>query len=467
MALSDAQLQQRLDQTAANEREKSPPDHMSAGSGGVSTPAKSQDWLSYMRNAAEQRAGNAFTMLNLSPEGTPRSSAPSCILNSSGFIYPVVYQFLPSGSYKTWTNDEARAVTQIVFHSFGQSWHAFKDSGKWKGYMNEGGNLILMPYREGSADKIAWIPSESNEETLAHPERLGLILRALALGVEGTSSTHFLIDRDGTLYVMCDCNHILKSSGALSDTCISIALEEALYYKSGSDSLHPSPLTWDPLDAATTNLSTWDYSIEQYQTLTALLYKLRLAYPNLNTQTHSSARATVDASFAGYTMHSHLKDSRPQDIDVAPHLQSSEEWDELFAAVGQQGNLASYAVWKRPAEGPAARTAWVEELVSAATAEGQGSNPWTSISPPMVYLSAMYRAHQEVLKTSKDYRRNAAVLARQDSKLQEARLGVGRVLEEAAKIPPSVPAKEQLYDLNKEQTVEQQRRTAVATDGIL
>jgi hypothetical protein len=72
-----------------------------------------------------------------------------------------------------------------------------------------------------------------------------------------------------------------------------------------------------------------------------------------------------------------------------------------------------------------------------------------------------------VLKTSKDYRRNAAVLARQDSKLQEARLGVGRVLEEAAKIPPSVPAKEQLYDLNKEQTVEQQRRTAVATDGIL
>jgi hypothetical protein len=165
-------------------------------------------------------------------------------------------------------------------------------------------------------------------------------------------------------------------------------------------------------------------------------------------------------------MHSHLKDSRPQDIDVAPHLQSSEEWNELFTAIGQQGNLAAYAVWKRPVEGPSARTAWVEELIEAASADNLGSNPWGSIQPPMVYLSAMHRAHQVVLKTSKDYRQNAAASARQDSKLQEARLGVGRVLEMAAQMPPSVPAQGQLYE-GKEYTVAEQRRTAVATDGIM
>ena len=465
MPLSSGQLQALLNATAANEQEKSSADHMTTGTGGAATPAKSQDWLSYLRNAAEQRAGNAFVMLNLSPEGAPRSSAPSCILNSAGFTRPVVYSFLPPGSYKTWTSDEARDVTQVVLHSFGHLWHAFKDSGKWKGYLNAVGNLHPMVYLDGSVEKVAWIPKGSNEDTMAHPERLGTTLRALALGVEGTASTHFLIDRDGTLYVMSDCNHILKSSGALSDTCISIALEEALYYNSNADASYPIPLTWDPTDDAATNLTTWDYSAEQYQTLTALLFKLRLAYPSLNTQTHSSARATVDASFSGYTMHSHLKDSRPQDIDVAPHLQSSEEWDALFKAVGQQGSLAAYAVWKRPTEGPAARTAWVEELISAATAEGQGANPWTSISPPLVYLSSMHRAHQEVLKTSKDYRRNAAVLARQDSKLQEARLGVGRVIEQAVQALPSVPAKTQLYT-DKEYTVAEQRRTAVATDGI-
>lgn len=465
MPLSDGQLQQLLNATAANEKEKGPSDHMTVGTGGALAPAKSQDWLSYLRNAAEQRAGNAFTMLNLSPEGTPRSATPTCILDSVGFIHPVIYSFLPAGSYKTWTNDEARTIKQVVLHSFGQPWHAFKDGGVWKGYMNEAGKLIPMPYLDGTVERTAWIPAGSNESTMAHPERLGTTLRALTLGVEGTTSTHFIIDRDGVLYVMCDCNHILKSSGSLSDTCVSIALEEALYYKSGADALHPSPVTWDPVDASATNLSTWDYSAEQYQTLTALLFKLRMAYPDINTATHSSARASVDSSFVGYTMHSHLKDSRPQDIDVEPHLQSTAEWEAFFSAIGQQSNLAAYAVWKRPAEGPAARTAWVEELVTAATADNLGSNPWTSISPPMVYLSSMHRAHQEVLKTSKDYRRNAAVLARQDSKLQEARLGVGRVLEAAAQMPPSVPSKTQLYT-DKEYTVAEQRRTAVATDGI-
>lgn len=466
MPLSDGQLQQLLNATAANEKEKGPSDHMTVGTGGASAPAKSQDWLSYLRNAAEQRAGNAYTMLNLSPEGTPRSATPTCILNSVGFIHPVVYSFLPPGSYKTWTNDEARTIKQVVLHSFGQPWHAFKSSGEWKGYMNEGGKITPVPYQDGTVSKIAWIPKGSNTETMAHPERLGTTLRALSLGIEGTTSTHFIIDRDGVLYVMCDCNHILKSSGALSDTCISIALEEALYYASDVNATYVFPLTWDPLDASATNLSTWDYSAEQYQTLTALLFKLRMAYPELNTSTHSSTRASVDASFVGYTMHSHLKDSRPQDIDVAPHLQSSTEWDSLFSAVGQQGSLVAYAVWKRPAEGPAARTAWVEELVTAAMADNQGSNPWTSISPPMVYLSSMHRAHQEVLKTSKDYRRNAAALARKDSKLQEARLGVGRVVETVMQAPPSVPDKTQLYT-DKEYTVAEQRRTAVATDGIL
>jgi hypothetical protein len=466
MPLSSGQLRQLLNATEENEKATSPVDHMTTGVGGVATPAKSQDWLSYLRNAAEQRAGNAFVMLNLSPEGTPRSATPTRILSPIGFSNPVVYLFLPPGSYKTWTNEEARVVTQIVLHSFGQPWHAFKDGGKWKGYMNEPGKLLPMGYNEGSVARTAWIPSGSNEETMGHPERLGTALRALALGVEGTSSTHFIIDRDGTLYVMSDCNHILKSSGALSDTCISIALEEALYYKSGPDALHPTPLTWDPTGSEGSNLSAWDYSAAQYVTLTSLLFKLRIAYPALNTQIHSSSRNSVDASFSGYTMHGHLKDARPQDTDVAPHLQSEDEWGELFTAVGQQANLAAYEVWQRPAEGPAARTAWVEELVASASPENQGSNPWTSISPPMVYLAAMHRAHQMVLKTSKDYRRNAALLARQDSKLQESRLSVGRVFEAAAQIPPSVPDQTQLY-VGKEYTVAEQRRTAVATDGIL
>lgn len=462
MALSNGQLTQLLDSTAENQKNTSPSDHMTVGSGGESTPANAQDWLSYLRNAADQRAKNAFVMVNQSPEGDPRSSKPTCILNSAGFPNPVVYPFLPAGSYKVWASDEARVVKQIVFHSFGHPWHSFKDNGVWKGYMNEPGHITPIYYLSGSTEKIAWVPQNSDEETQAHFERISTTLRALAVGSAGTSATHFLIDRSGILYVMCDCNHILKSSGALSDTSISIALEEALYYDAGVDGLSQLPLIWDP--TGTSNLTAWDYSAPQYVTLTALLYKLRMAYPALNTQTYSSAVGSVDASFVGYTMHSHLKDSRPQDIDIAPHLQSTEEWDQLFTAVGQQGSLASYAVWKRPAAGPSARTAWVEELIAATVGDRQ-ANPWTSISPSMVYLAAIYRAHQEVLKTSKDYRRNAAMSSKNDSKLQEARLSVGRIFESEALTPPSVPSKTQLYT-GKEYTVAEQRQTAVADDGI-
>jgi len=463
MALNDGQLNRLLNSTEENQQNTSPSDHMTVGSGGASTPANAQDWLSYLRNAADQRAKNAFVMINQSPEGDPRSSTPTCILNSSGFSNPVVYSFLPGGSYKVWANDEARVVKQIVFHSFGQPWHSFKDNGVWKGYMNEPGKITPIKYLDGSIEKIAWVSQNSDVETQAQPERIGTTLRALVVGSAGTSATHFLIDRNGILYVMCDCNHILKSSGLLSDTCISIALEEALYYDAGVVGLSQLPLMWDP--TGTSNLSVWDYSAPQYITLTALLYKLRLAYPALNTQAHSTAVGSVDSSFIGYTMHSHLKDSRPQDIDIAPHIQSTEEWDQLFSAVSQQGSLASYQVWKRPAAGPSARTAWVEELIAAATMNGQQSNPWTSINPSMVYLAAMRRAHQEVLKTSKDYRRNAASLSRNDSKLQEARLSVGRIFEAEAQVLPSVPSKTQLYT-DKEYTVTEQRQTAVADDGI-
>jgi len=463
MALSDGQLTQLLDSTAENQKNTSPSDHMTVGVGGESTPANAQDWLSYLRNAADQRAKNAFVMVNQSPEGDPRSSTPTCILDPAGFPNPVVYPFLPAGSYKVWTNDEARVVKQIVFHSFGQPWHSFKDNGVWKGYMNGPGHITPIYYLSGSTEKIAWVPQDSDEETQAHSERIGTTLRALAVGSAGTSATHFLIDRSGILYVMCDCNHILKSSGALSDTCISIALEEALYYDAGVDGLSQLPLTWDP--TGTSNLTAWDYSALQYITLTALLYKLRMAYPALNTPTHSTAVGSVDASFIGYTMHSHIKDSRPQDIDIAPHLQSPEEWDQLFSAVGQQGGLAAYSVWKRPKAGPSARTAWVEELIAAATVSGQQANLWSSISPPIVYLLAMHRAHQEVLKTSKDYRRNAATSSKNDSKLQEARLSVGRIFESEAQTPPSVPSKTQLYT-DKTYTVTEQRQTAVADDGI-
>lgn len=435
---------------------------MTSGDGSSVSPVNPQDWLSYLRDAADQRAKNAFVMLNLSSEGTPRSSTPTCILNSVGFSYPVVYSFLPPGSYKSWANDEAREIKQLVFHSFGHPWHAYQNNGEWQGRMNEPGKITPMPFLKGSAEKLAWVPDGSNMDTMAHQDRIGTTLRALLNASEGTVGTHFLIDRDGLLYVMCDCNHILKSSGALSDTCVSIALEEALYQEASPGGIYEYPFTWDP--SGTSNLQAWDYSEQQYITLTQLLFKLRLAYPALNTQTHTTSR-TADASFTGYTMHGHLKDARPSDIDIAPHLQTEEEWTALFTAIGQQSSLAAYSPWKRPTEGPAARTAWVEALIEASAGDPSTSNPWNPSNPALTTLAAAHRAHQEVLKTSKDYRRSAALLARNDSKLQEAKLSVGRIVEasDQAKIP--MPAKKQLYT-DKDYTVAEQRKTAVATDGI-
>jgi hypothetical protein len=464
MPANDQQLQRLLDGTAANEQSTSPSDHMTVGTETQAAPAGSNDWLSYVKNIADLRAKNAYVMLNLSPEGTPRSSSISCVLNPTGMPNKVLYTFLPAGSYIPWTKDEAREVKQVVLHSFGHPWHAFQDGTAWYGYMNEGGTVEPMPYLDKSVEKVAWVPRDSDWTTMAHAGRLGTTMRALAVSAEGTAGTHFMIDRNGILYVMCDCNHILNSSGALSETCVSIALEEALYADSKSDGTYPFPFTWDP--AGTSTLKAWDYSPEQWMTLSALLQKLRLAYPNLSTSTHSSSANSVGASFVGYTMHGHLSDARPQDIDVYPHLQTEDDWSALFSAVSQQGALAAYPVWKRPSEGASARTEWVEELLEASVSSNFGYNPWTSINPTMTVLTGTYRAHQSVMKTSKDYRRQAASAARNDSKLQDARLGMGRVIESELKSTPNTTSTTQVYD-GQDYDVSQERRTAVARDGIL
>lgn len=448
MPLNGGQLQRLLDATATNESSTSPADHMTVGTGESLVEARKNDWVSHLRDIAEQRAKDAFVMLNLSPEGSPSPSIRTCIMSPTGFPTNVVYAFLPPGSFKAWTADEARQVKQVVLHSFGHPWHSYLDSGVWKGVMNDPRQITSIVYQDGAVERIAWVPKGSDPSTFAHPVRLGTTLRTLATSVEGAAGTHFLIDRAGTLYVMCDCNNILKSSGSLSDTCVSVALEEALYFKPNSSGMSEFPMRWDPV-GKTSNLYAWDYSAPQYVTLAALLYKLRLAYPALNTVTHSSGR-TVDASFTGYTMHSHLKDARPQDIDIAPHLQTEEEWQALFQAVGQQSSLARYAVWRRHVAGPAARTSWIEPLVGSIFSGVDGSNPWGSIDPTMTTLAAVFRAHQEVLRSSKDYRRSSANFARSDSKLQEARLSVSRIIENTEQTPVAVLATKQPYSDEKD-----------------
>jgi len=92
-------------------------------------------------------------------------------------------------------------------------------------------------------------------------------------------------------------------------------------------------------------------------------------------------------------------------------------------------------------------------------------NEQATTNPAVAVLTGMYRAHQEALRTSEDYRKGGATQANDEGILQELRKGVGKVLEVSATTPTIVPSSEQDY-LGKEYSVEESREVGVDSDDL-
>jgi hypothetical protein len=426
-------------------------------------------WLRVLGDLSDYLQKNVNVQLNFGTLDGVGISKKRRILEPTGFPawVDVKYPFSAPGTYVPWSKDDDREITQVVLHSFGQQWHAYEANGKWIGPMNNVSEVVAYQHIEDGVSKIVWIPQGTDVALgFTHWDRLTLALQSLVQAPQGTTGVHFMIDRAGNLYVMGDCNDIMGSSGDLSDTCISIALEEALYAPADSDGMRTLPATWvpdgDPPGTGGT-LQYWDYSQFQYITLATLIRKLQNAIPALKTVTHSSSPRSVDSSFAGYTMHNHVTDAPNNVVDVYPHFSTDEEWDRFFELVQKQSLVDTYATWKKQAIGPAGQLDWVEPVVSALGPEAVGILQDASANPAIHTLIGVYRAHQEISKGSGAYREEAASLMANESTLEKQKEGVGKIIEVSMSSPPVVPSND---PPTEGVSLEDSRSTGVDTEGL-
>jgi hypothetical protein len=424
----------------------------------VQTATFNESWLDALGNLSDDLKSNTAVMLNLGTASGLNGSKNKRFINNEGFPphTNVFYTLAAPGSFIPWSKDTDREVKQIVLHSFGHQWHAFKSSGRWLGVMNELGQSTPVEYEQDSKVKLIWVPKGTDmNHGQAHSARLATALRSIVRGDQGTTGMHFLIDRLGALYVLADANNIFNCSGELSETSIAIGLEEALYLETDSGGARPQYATWlpggDP-PGTEGNLSYWDFSQEQYLTLAALIYKLRTVYPSLNTTSHSVAK-NITSSFSGFTMHGHIQKVESTYVDVSPHFQDEDIWNKFFTLVDGQTQAGKVAVWKPQTDGYLGRQSWIEDVVTKFLNTTELSNQ-LSTNPALPILAGIYRSHLEAAKTSKDYRTKAAELSFRESNLQSSRKGMGKSLEIAATAGIVVPSRNQKYVGQEYSTVE-------------
>jgi hypothetical protein len=403
--------------------------------------ALDSDWLALLSKVAQHQLSIATGQSNQGTYSVKQTTRSARNLSSDGFPSGIKVLYTPSvpGSYTAWTKDTAREVNQIVLQSFGQPWHAFKSSGKWKGFMNRpNGRYFYMVNITDTLTVMAWIPSGTvTDQGMSNAKRLSFSLQNLLNPQDGNTGAHFIIDRQGNLFVTGDANNIYNSAGSLSSTCISIALEEAMFMDVTVGSSELSEATWIPGGESTLNF--WDYSPMQYTTLAALVAKLQYAYPSLIGQNYSTSK-NVTSSFTGITMRGHIVGMASTMVDVSPHFDSSELWDKFFSKVSDQSALVlNYNVWKSNDESYASNLSWVREAISTVSPAEMGVGQMLTNNPAIAVMGGMDRADSIANMTIDSYRTNAARKAANDSILQLNRQNVGKVLSQEANIPTRVP----------------------------
>lgn len=418
-----------------------------------------ESWLSMIPKLTDYLDQQVAYYVNAGVAGD-QPSLKKKLISSSGFSAEtqVNYSFIAPGGYSPWSSQEDREIKQIVLHSFGHQWHAYKVNNKWRGEMNRANNLTMM-MSEDYPDKVRWVPLGTDAARgMAHKGRLAAALNACMFPTPGNAGTHFIISRGGDLYVMADCNDTLSSCHDLSPTAISISLEEALYLEVPLGDPRPTA-TWLPTgDPPGTDgtLKYWDFSEQQYQTLAVLIKKLQTAYPNLAARTFTSSSGEATSSFVGYTMHGHISGADSRYIDVSPHFQTSDEWNTFFDLVDQQEQIKTPDVWVAQNTGYTNRLAWAEGIINTLQSLGrEGPSSKLMTSPVLARLMGILRVHREFQYDNYTYRRMAAAEAARSSVGNKMQAGMETTLQQAETDPLSLPVKrtgvsETDWDLSKD-----------------
>lgn len=344
-------------------------------------------WVKRMSKFSKDLGANAHAYFNYDVRGEDgikkQRRKPRRILSAEGFPpwVTVSYAYPPPFSFKTPYG--MRDLKHFVMHSFGHGWHAGRGPKNRKGWMNsprKGRGVIAVPF-EG---QTVYIPRGSDPESMAHFTRFSAGLRA-CLNTAAQATAHFFIDREGNLVVVGDCNDIMWTSQGVSLTSVGVEMEEAFYVLKDTKGRGNSA-SWKaggrPKGTAG-NIEYFAYSPKQMLTLSIIIRKLEMRYPQLKERNISfKPRSFKKKDAAGYTIHDFIKGSHH--LDISPHFLTQDLWNAFFELVDAQDHItkdmcfrsANYSgstsgeVKQKPPLSQATLTAMTERLYNNAQERG-------------------------------------------------------------------------------------------------
>ncbi len=308
-----------------------------------SIKASDSEWLRSMKAVAREFEDNAAAYYNIQV----RKSRPSTsnralkrLISSDGFpVWADVSYAIPSMLTYHMRKDP-RSIEHIVLHSFGHSWHANDVGGGWLNRFSGGEGVVS--YQHGK-EKV-FIAKGSDPKTLTHPQRVASAIRA-SVGSGAQTSAHFIIDRAGNLIIIGDVNNVMFISGAVNETSVSIALEEAFYLVK---SPREEEAVWSPEGSppgTAGNVQYFAFSIEQLHTLSILCKKLETAFPALAARNVNVTRKSLKPGDPpGYTMHDFISGSKS--VDISPHFLTDSTWLKFFELVDTQTHIDQTNIWQ-------------------------------------------------------------------------------------------------------------------------
>lgn len=311
-------------------------------------------WVTKMQKFSSQLNENAYAYFNYNVRAKGGIKkirrTPKKVISSEGFPpwITVTYAYPPPFSFYSMHNE--REVSHFILHSFGHTWHASYGTkgdtkGKKIGWFNSrtAGKGVVAIEQNG---QTIYIAKGSDPTTMAHFTRFSAGLRA-CLNSAAQASAHFFIDRAGNLVIIGDCNDVIFTTRGMNKVALGVEMEEAFYVTHDTRG-KGNKVAWksggNPPGTAG-DVEYFTYSIEQLLTLSILVKKLEIAYPQLRQRNVSFVRRSVTKdSPPGYSMHDYVMKNKH--IDVSPHFREQALWDSFFALVDTHTHITSTNVFK-------------------------------------------------------------------------------------------------------------------------
>lgn len=293
------------------------------------------------------------------------SQVPRRLLSDVGFPATSQFTYLVPSRAHVVINEEARAVTRITFCPYGLHADRVKivsrdesDRRVRTSSASGASGLRLCPL---NGDYL--VSSELDDATYAEAKTVRLIRRIVSAATG--PAYHVVINRRGDVIVVAALDDTTRAAGDNAEISVDVAVESAL-----------SILHADHTASRFTNLVELPFTDPQIAAITAVIGKLRTAYPAIPASLVTSESATAGVA---YRWPMDPPEATPRNFtdgawrDRSPYDHANSDVPRLFEIATERGNFDLTTEVFRNADSPEPRTGRAEAQTAVSQADTAGA----------------------------------------------------------------------------------------------